>query len=57
MEPYGFQERVAAFVAAHELETAAETRLLDLVPGVGELAKEMLSPTRYGRESFRPSDE
>lgn len=47
-----FQERVAEFVDAHELRTGAEARLLDLVAEVGEVAKEALKATRYGREPF-----
>lgn len=48
----GFQQRVADFVDAHDLRTTAEARLLDLVSEVGELAKEALNATRYGREPF-----
>lgn len=49
-----FQQRVADFVDAHDLRTTAETRLLDLVSEVGELAKEALKTTAYGRAPFLP---
>lgn len=50
-----FQESVARFVEAHHLEIAIEARLLDLASEVGELAKEALKATHYGRKSFQPS--
>ena len=42
------QQTVAAFVAAHDLETPPEFRLLDLVSEVGELAKDANTSTGYG---------
>ena len=43
------QQAVADFVQRHGLETDVEHRLLDLVSEVGELAKEVLKSTQYGR--------
>jgi NTP pyrophosphatase (non-canonical NTP hydrolase) len=44
------QQAVAQFVQRHGLETDVEHRLLDMVAEVGELAKEVLKGTNYGRE-------
>ena len=49
-----FQRAVAHFVEAHALEAPPAIRLLDLVSEAGEVAKELLTGTRYGREEFRP---
>ncbi len=51
-----FQRAVADFVAAHGLETSTEARLLDLVSEIGELAKEALKATGYGRGAFAPTE-
>lgn len=51
------QETVAKFVASHGLESSVQARLLDLASEVGELAKEYLSGSRYGRDAFRASPE
>lgn len=56
MELLLFQNKVAQFVAKHRLETSVETRVLDLTSEVGELAKEVLKGSRYGKEPFRPSE-
>jgi NTP pyrophosphatase (non-canonical NTP hydrolase) len=42
------QRRVAAFLAANEMESSPEFRLLDLVSELGELAKEVNESTAYG---------
>jgi NTP pyrophosphatase (non-canonical NTP hydrolase) len=42
------QQRVAAFVTEHGLETPPAYRLLDLVSEVGELGKEVTESTGYG---------
>ncbi len=49
------QQRVAEFVAAHDLEAPVAARLLDLAAEVGELAKEALKGTAYGRADFTPT--
>lgn len=52
-----FQNTVARFVEAHQLEIAVPARVFDLISEVGEIAKEMLKATRYGREPFQPTRE
>ena len=52
-----FQVAVAEFVGQHGLEAPVYARLLDLVSEVGELAKEALKSTQYGREPFSPTAE
>jgi NTP pyrophosphatase (non-canonical NTP hydrolase) len=51
-----YQQRVADFVDTHDLRTGAEARLLDLTAEVGELAKEALKATEYGRTPFIPGE-
>ncbi len=53
MEPPAYQAFVARFVETNDLEISVPARLLDLVSEVGELAKEVLQATRYGREPFQ----
>ncbi|MBL8045763.1 MAG: hypothetical protein JNL09_04435 [Anaerolineales bacterium] len=52
-----YQTRVAEFVNAHQLEAGVEARLLDLTSEVGELAKEVLKTSQYGRATFAPNPE
>lgn len=47
-----FQRRVADFVDAAGLRAGVESRTLDLVSEVGEVAKEVLKATRYGDAPF-----
>ena len=49
-----FQKEVARFVYQHELEIRVEDRMLDLTSEIGELAKEILNATGYGRQPFCP---
>ncbi len=49
------QDKVADFVAAHRLETTVQARILDLVSEVGELAKEALKGSDYGKSPFQPT--
>ncbi|WP_144799817.1 MazG-like family protein [Halorubrum depositum] len=44
------QDRVAAFVAEHGLETDLAYRVLDLESEVGEVAKEVATSTEYGND-------
>lgn len=44
------QAAVAAFVRAHELETDPQTRFLDLASEFGELSKELLKASEYGKK-------
>lgn len=52
-----FQQAVGSFVVEHGLEAPVATRALDLVSEVGEVAKEVLKGTDYGRRDFQsPAD-
>lgn len=44
------QERVAAFVDAHDLDAPPAYRLLDATSELGELAKELNESTSYGAD-------
>lgn len=48
------QWTVASFVEEAGIEAPVEARLLDLASEVGELSKETLKATDYGRTPFRP---
>jgi NTP pyrophosphatase (non-canonical NTP hydrolase) len=52
-----YQTLVARFVAQHNLSADLETRLLDLLSEMGEVAKEALKSTNYGQNPFLPSEE
>ncbi|MCK4280361.1 MAG: nucleotide pyrophosphohydrolase [Candidatus Thorarchaeota archaeon] len=45
------QNQVERFIQQHELQTTAEHFALDIVSEMGELAKEILRASNYGRES------
>lgn len=49
------QHEVAEFVKEHGLEAPVHSRTLDLTAEAGELAKEVLKGTEYGRRQFEPS--
>ena len=46
------QKFVAEFVEKAGVETSVEFRLLDLVSEMGELSKEVLKGTNYGKRVF-----
>ena len=48
------QKSVARFVRRNHLETDVTHRLLDTVSELGELAKELLKASAYGRAKFAP---
>ena len=48
------QTKVAHFVADHQIETDLKSRMLDMVSEIGELSKEILKSTDYGKKSFTP---
>ncbi len=50
------QRRVAEFTTRAGLDTSVPFRTLDLASETGELAKEVLKATAYGREPFAPTD-
>jgi NTP pyrophosphatase (non-canonical NTP hydrolase) len=49
------QRLIATFVDEHHLSISPEARLLDLTAEVGELAKEVLKGSAYGRQIFQPA--
>ena len=49
------QKKVVDFIKSHQLETDVATRMLDLVSEVGELSKEILKSTDYGKRPFVPN--
>lgn len=51
-----FQSRVSQFVIENNLEITVGDRMLDLASEVGELAKEILKASKYGRDDFQPND-
>lgn len=50
------QRLVKKFIEKYNLSCGAQTRFIDLVSEVGELGKEILKITDYGKESYRPSE-
>jgi len=50
------QRTVASFVGEAGIEAPVHARLIDLIPEVGELSKEILKVTNYGRAPFRSLD-
>ena len=46
------QKSVHAFITKHNLRTTPQTRYIDLVSEVGELGKEILTATGYGKTEF-----
>jgi len=51
------QDTVAGFVKEHKLEAGVAYRLLDLVSEIGEISKELLKSTEYGRVGFQGGHE
>ncbi len=51
------QRNIGLFVEENDLEASVQTRLLDLISETGELSKEMLKATNYGRQTFRAREE
>jgi NTP pyrophosphatase (non-canonical NTP hydrolase) len=56
MSTADLQQLVAEFVAANGLSAEVEARLLDLHAEVGELAKEWLKASEYGKGEFAAGD-
>jgi len=48
-----WQKLVAEFVAKKNVNVDLQTRMLDLVAELGELSKEALKGTHYGRKAWR----
>lgn len=51
------QERVRQFLLQNGIECGAEHRCLDLASEVGEVAKEILRGSSYGKEPYAPTPE
>jgi len=45
-------DRVQAFILRHNLQADVQTRYIDLVAEIGELGKEILTSTDYGKREF-----
>jgi NTP pyrophosphatase (non-canonical NTP hydrolase) len=52
MPTLNFQKAVAEFVKKHRLEASVEAQLIDLLSEMGELAKEALKGSDYGKAPF-----
>lgn len=46
------QKTVAAFIQKYNLQSTAEVRYIDLVSEIGELGKEILTATKYGKREY-----
>ncbi|WP_026477816.1 MazG nucleotide pyrophosphohydrolase domain-containing protein [Alkaliphilus transvaalensis] len=57
MELKDIQNKVEVFIKNNNLDATVEVRVLDLVSEVGELAKEVLKGSNYGKKSLALSDE
>ena len=51
------QREINEFVTEYELDTDPTSRVLDLVSEVGEVAKEVLKGSSYGKKDFAPERE
>ncbi len=51
------QKKVKDFCEEHSLESPLEHRLLDTFSEMGEVAKEVLKMSNYGRDEFQFQDE
>ena len=49
------QNLVAEFISKYQLQTDEQTRYIDLVSEIGELGKEILKNTEYGKVKFTKS--
>jgi len=47
------QNEIKQFCEKHKIECPLEFRFLDLVSELGELAKEIIKATEYGKEEFK----
>ena len=56
MNPTNMQKQVKEMVQKYNLEISPELRYIDLTSEVGELGKELLKATQYGKEEFNTTD-
>lgn len=52
MELIEIQRRIKKFTKEKNLNTSPDVRIIDLVSEVGEMAKEVLKATEYGKKDF-----
>ncbi len=57
MDMKKIQERVKEFCKENNLDSQAEHRMLDLVSEIGEVSKELLRMTDYGKKPMEFNDE
>ena len=50
------QKTVTEFVEQHNLSCGVQTRYIDFVSEIGELGKEILKSTDYGKSAFHPTE-
>lgn len=50
------QNKIDMFCKENKMESPGEYRLLDLYSEMGEVAKEILKTTNYGRNKYKPND-
>lgn len=50
------QELIRQFVAEYKLDTTIEIRMLDILSEMGELSKEVLNITKYGKKEMVLTD-
>lgn len=50
------QAQVAAFLDQYQLHSNVQTRHCDVISEIGELAKEILKSTDYGKQEYCPTD-
>jgi NTP pyrophosphatase (non-canonical NTP hydrolase) len=53
---HSMQQQVHLFCQAHDLLASPEYRMIDLQSEIGEVGKEILKSTEYGRTDFSKSD-
>ena len=51
------QQTVNSFINKYQLHTDEQTRYVDLVSEIGELGKEILKATNYGRQKYKQTSE
>ncbi|MBI4099321.1 MazG-like family protein [Candidatus Parcubacteria bacterium] len=51
------QDKIRLFCETHRLASSPEHRLLDVVSEIGEVAKEILTATDYGKRPIAPREE
>lgn len=56
MELYHLQQKIKKFVDDNNWDSSPESRVLDLVSEAGEVAKEILKITNYGKKPVAKND-